>query len=97
MAQTHAALDPSFAVADSPFPTLSTQSTSRIAKKNSLEYRHCAAENLVEEGKQFDVVCAMEVLEHVEDPKGFLNCLGNLTKVNLMSELVNERTGVDSC
>lgn len=33
------------------------------------------------EKKQFDVVCAMEVIEHVDDPKGFLDCLSDLTKV----------------
>lgn len=48
----------------------------------SLEYRHCAAEDLVTEGQQFDVVCAMEVIEHVEDPRGFLECLMRLTKVS---------------
>lgn len=26
-------------------------------------------------------MCAMEVIEHVEDPRGFLDCLGRLTKV----------------
>lgn len=46
-----------------------------------LQYRHCAAEDLVKEGKQFDVVCAMEVIEHVEDATGFLDCLSDLTKV----------------
>lgn len=81
VAQTHAALDPAFSVPSSPFNSPSITETSRIAQRNSLEYRHCAAEDLVKEGKQFDVVCAMEVIEHVEDPKGFLNCLGDLIKV----------------
>ncbi|GAA5948593.1 hypothetical protein JCM3775_007161 [Rhodotorula graminis] len=78
MAQTHAALDPSLHVLNSPIPSRSSRSTS--SPRNTLEYRHCAAEDLVREGKQFDVVCAMEVVEHVEDPRGFLECLMQLTK-----------------
>lgn len=78
-AQTHAALDPSLRVINSPF----SPSASSSARANTLEYRHTAAERLVEEGKTFDVVCAMEVIEHVEDPRGFLDCLMQLTKVRL--------------
>ncbi|SCV74329.1 BQ2448_6761 [Microbotryum intermedium] len=51
-----------------------------LTHRSKLEYRHCAAEDLVREGKQFDIVCAMEVVEHVEDPRGFLKCLAQLTK-----------------
>jgi len=83
VAQTHATLDPSLNLINSQIPrpsSLSSLSTSRPTK-GSLEYRHCAAEDLEQEGKQFDVVCAMEVIEHVEDPRGFLECLMNLTKV----------------
>lgn len=78
-AQTHAALDPSLRVLNSPLPSTAEGGTQR----NTLEYRHTAAERLVEEGKTFDVVCAMEVVEHVEDPRGFLECLMQLTKVGL--------------
>jgi 2-polyprenyl-6-hydroxyphenyl methylase/3-demethylubiquinone-9 3-methyltransferase len=52
-----------------------------------LEYRASAVEHLpgaradAQSQDQFDVVCAMEVLEHVEDPPGFLRSLANLTKV----------------
>ncbi|BGP31914.1 Hexaprenyldihydroxybenzoate methyltransferase, mitochondrial [Rhodotorula toruloides] len=77
-AQTHASLDPSLNLLNSPIPVPSSSSSER--PNNSLEYRHCAAEDLVKEGKQFDVVCAMEVVEHVEDPRGFLECLMQLTK-----------------
>lgn len=80
VAKTHAALDPSFGI---PAPTASTplEPISSLMAQHSLEYRHCAAEDLVKEGKQFDVVCAMEVIEHVDDPRGFLDCLSDLTKV----------------
>ncbi|KAF9134185.1 Hexaprenyldihydroxybenzoate methyltransferase, mitochondrial [Mortierella sp. 14UC] len=46
----------------------------------SLEYRHQTAEQLLEQGHQFDVVCSMEVIEHVENPAGFLKVLGQLVK-----------------
>ncbi|GAA5875554.1 hypothetical protein JCM1840_003259 [Sporobolomyces johnsonii] len=78
VAQTHASRDPSFNLVNSSIPPL--PSSRQPAKRNPLEYRHCAAEDLVREGKQFDVVCAMEVIEHVEDPRGFLDCLSQLTK-----------------
>lgn len=82
VAQTHATLDPSLNLINSQIPRPSSLSSlSTPPTRGSLEYRHCAAEDLEQEGKQFDVVCAMEVIEHVEDPRGFLECLMNLTKV----------------
>ncbi|BGP24496.1 Hexaprenyldihydroxybenzoate methyltransferase, mitochondrial [Rhodotorula toruloides] len=78
-AQTHASLDPSLNLLNSRIPVTSSSSSS-TRPTNSLEYRHCAAEDLIKEGKTFDVVCAMEVVEHVEDPRGFLECLMQLTK-----------------
>ncbi|GAA5881983.1 hypothetical protein JCM16303_003495 [Sporobolomyces ruberrimus] len=86
VAQTHASLDPSLNLVNSQTPrpdsltSSSSSTTTRTTTIGSLEYRHCAAEDLVREGKQFDVVCAMEVIEHVEDPRGFLDCLLKLTK-----------------
>jgi polyprenyldihydroxybenzoate methyltransferase/3-demethylubiquinol 3-O-methyltransferase len=74
LAQTHQLLDPFLT---SPPP----QSHQQYPR---LEYRHQTAEDLLkEEGEgQFDVVCAMEVLEHVDDPKGFLMDLTKLVKVS---------------
>ncbi|KAF9206567.1 Hexaprenyldihydroxybenzoate methyltransferase, mitochondrial [Haplosporangium sp. Z 27] len=46
----------------------------------SLEYRHQTAEKLLEEGRQFDVVCSLEVIEHVDNPADFLRVLGQLLK-----------------
>ena len=50
------------------------------ASAGSLRYRHGASEQLVEEGATFDVVVALEVIEHTTDPKMFLNHLAKLTK-----------------
>jgi 2-polyprenyl-6-hydroxyphenyl methylase / 3-demethylubiquinone-9 3-methyltransferase len=38
----------------------------------TIDYRVAATEDLVAEGQRFDLVCAMEVVEHVADPAGFL-------------------------
>jgi len=37
-----------------------------------IRYRHATAEELVAEGRQFDVVLTMEVVEHVADPGPFI-------------------------
>lgn len=51
----------------------------------NLEYRNCAAEDLLpgpdKSTEQFDIVFAMEILEHVDDPQNFLRCIADLTKV----------------
>lgn len=50
-------------------------------RKGSLAYRHCSAEDLVQEQLRFDVVCSMEVIEHVDNPADFLRSLAELVKV----------------
>ncbi|KAK4047750.1 Hexaprenyldihydroxybenzoate methyltransferase, mitochondrial [Microbotryomycetes sp. JL201] len=96
VAQTHAAQDPSFVNPNTQATSCSigsnllkaagvarqaaSEASSTSLVTNLLEYRHCAAEDLVKEKRQFDYVCAMEVIEHVEDPAGFLDCLRDLTK-----------------
>ncbi|KAF9917210.1 Hexaprenyldihydroxybenzoate methyltransferase, mitochondrial [Linnemannia zychae] len=65
MARIHAQKDPLFNGAFAP---------------GTLEYRHQTAEQLLEQGHQFDVVCSMEVIEHVDNPAGFLKVLGDLVK-----------------
>ncbi|KAI0794035.1 ubiquinone biosynthesis O-methyltransferase [Fomes fomentarius] len=65
IASLHAAADPALS---SPTPPKA---------KGSLTYRHTPVEDLlVERGsKSFDVVCSMEVIEHVDNPRTFLaNC-----------------------
>lgn len=46
----------------------------------SIEYRVCAAETLLAEGRRFDAVVSMEVIEHVADADGFLRALVALTR-----------------
>ena len=43
-----------------------------------IDYRHCAAEDLAAKGERFDVVLAMEIIEHVADTQGFTNTCANL-------------------
>ncbi|CDS01784.1 hypothetical protein [Sporisorium scitamineum] len=46
----------------------------------SLTYLHTTAEDLVAQKRTFDIVCAMEVLEHVNGPADFLRSLDKLVK-----------------
>jgi len=46
----------------------------------SINYRETTAEALVEAGEAFDVVLAMEVVEHVPDPAAFLAACGALLR-----------------
>ncbi|CAG8558775.1 13197_t:CDS:2 [Funneliformis mosseae] len=46
----------------------------------SLEYRCITAEKLLEQGETFDVVCAMEIIEHVINPAEFLKACAGLVK-----------------
>ncbi len=45
-----------------------------------IDYRHCAAEDLAAAGEQFDVVIAMEIIEHVENPQAFMRTCASLMK-----------------
>ncbi|ORY22567.1 S-adenosyl-L-methionine-dependent methyltransferase [Naematelia encephala] len=57
-----------------------TTSAGSSSIPGSLEYRHTSAEALRDAGEKFDVVCAMEVLEHVDEPAEFMRCLGEMVK-----------------
>lgn len=46
----------------------------------SVDYRATSAESLAEAGEQFDVVLALEVVEHVADLDGFLAACGQMVK-----------------
>jgi len=65
IATLHASADPDFSASSS---------------SGSLTYRHTSAEQLLQENKQFDVVCSMEVIEHVDNPAGFLEACAELVK-----------------
>jgi len=66
-----------------------------LLEDGQLEYRYAAVEDLAQPSKvesssttlttkpQFDIVFAMEVVEHVADPQGFLRCLADIVKVSL--------------
>lgn len=71
-ARLHAQSDPRLNPPSSPEP--------------NLLYRHCSVESLLQSDNlkhrgHYDIVCAMEVIEHVENSAGFLTALAELTKV----------------
>jgi 2-polyprenyl-6-hydroxyphenyl methylase/3-demethylubiquinone-9 3-methyltransferase len=46
----------------------------------SIDYRNITAEALAETGEQFDAVTALEVIEHVEGPREFIQTLSRLVR-----------------
>ncbi|KAG6884931.1 hypothetical protein C0993_007195 [Termitomyces sp. T159_Od127] len=50
------------------------------SKLGRLSYLHSSAESLLETPKRYDVVCSMEVLEHVDHPATFLSACAELVK-----------------
>ncbi len=46
----------------------------------AIDYRATSAEALLEAGKQYDVVLALEIVEHVADIAGFVACCAKLVK-----------------
>lgn len=70
IASLHAAADPALAT------------SSRHPRKGSLTYKHTSVEALLAERGPgaFDAVCSMEVLEHVDNPRGFLDSCAQLVK-----------------
>mgnify|MGYP000076638036 FL=1 len=46
----------------------------------AIDYRNGTPEMLVDEGKQFDIVLNMEVIEHVDDPQFFMQACAALLK-----------------
>ena len=53
----------------------------KLSSGRSLTYLHSAAETLLPLPKRYDVVCSMEVLEHVDNPAAFLSTCAELLKV----------------
>jgi 2-polyprenyl-3-methyl-5-hydroxy-6-metoxy-1,4-benzoquinol methylase len=54
------------------------------AHGGTLQYMHTSAEALAERAARFDVVCSMEVVEHVDNPAAFLRTCADLVKVRLL-------------
>ncbi|EIN05995.1 ubiquinone biosynthesis O-methyltransferase [Punctularia strigosozonata HHB-11173 SS5] len=50
------------------------------SKTRSLTYRHTSAEALLEDPQRYDVVCSLEVVEHVDNPASFLHSCAQLVK-----------------
>jgi 2-polyprenyl-6-hydroxyphenyl methylase/3-demethylubiquinone-9 3-methyltransferase len=59
------------------------QQDDRLRSNDNLRYRAVMAEDLLQEQGtgQYEIVCAMEVVEHVKEPALFLNTLADLLKV----------------
>lgn len=57
---------------DAAAPSIEVARTHAAAAGLSIEYRATTAEALLAEGKQFDIVTALEIVEHVADPAAFL-------------------------
>ncbi|KAI9440848.1 ubiquinone biosynthesis O-methyltransferase [Lactarius indigo] len=47
---------------------------------DALSFRHTSVEELVREPRRFDVVCSMEVVEHVDNPAAFVRSCAELVK-----------------
>ncbi|EJD47960.1 3-demethylubiquinone-9 3-methyltransferase [Auricularia subglabra TFB-10046 SS5] len=50
-----------------------------------LSYEHTSIESLLERGRAFDLVCLMEVIEHVDNPAQFLKTCASLVKARVYS------------
>lgn len=51
---------------------------------STIEFRHTTAEQLEQDGHKFDIVCGLEIIEHVENPREFVKMCSNLTKLSLV-------------
>lgn len=77
----HASRDPFLNFRSSSDDALLASSNKPTSRRpGSLEYQHTSAEQLHAQGRQFDLVCSMEVIEHVDQPAEFLKVLGSMVK-----------------
>ena len=70
VASVHSSADPNF-----------SSGSKASSGQGSLSYLHSSAETLLPLPKRYDVVCSMEVLEHVDNPAAFLSTCAELLKV----------------
>jgi 2-polyprenyl-6-hydroxyphenyl methylase/3-demethylubiquinone-9 3-methyltransferase len=62
-------------------PLLDVAKLHQLESKTNVSYRHIAAESLAQEQAGFfDVVCCLEMLEHVPDPKAIIAASATLLK-----------------
>jgi 2-polyprenyl-6-hydroxyphenyl methylase/3-demethylubiquinone-9 3-methyltransferase len=61
-------------------PNLEAAARHAKAAGLSITYREAAVERMAEAGESFDLVCAMEVVEHVPDPDSFLAATARLVR-----------------
>lgn len=54
--------------------------TAKANNRQNITFINSTAEELLLQGKQYDCVCALEVLEHVTDPKEFVKICNSLVK-----------------
>lgn len=66
--------------ADAVARNIAVASLHAEAQGLSIDYRATTAEALLEDGAQFDVVLALEIVEHVPDPAAFLATCAALTR-----------------
>ncbi|KAF8635039.1 hypothetical protein AX15_000577 [Amanita polypyramis BW_CC] len=57
-----------------------THASADLKLASTLSYLHGPAESLLSEPKRYDVVCSMEVIEHVNNPVSFLETCAELVK-----------------
>ena len=69
VARSHASHDPIFA-----------RQSGTGHEGGRLTYSNVTAESLLSTTKQYDVVCALEIVEHVTHPPSFINTIGALVK-----------------
>ena len=82
IASLHASADPAVNVSSAALPTPSSSHID-VKGKGKLTYENTSVENLLARRgpASFDVVCFMEVLEHVDNPRAFLDSCAQLVKV----------------
>jgi 2-polyprenyl-6-hydroxyphenyl methylase/3-demethylubiquinone-9 3-methyltransferase len=69
--------------------TIAKLHASADPKLSQLSYVHTPAESLLASPKRYDVVCSMEVLEHVDNPASFLSTCAELLKVRNEQSISN--------